>query len=248
MSSKKWSKACVGSSSRSKKKTVKAFLETIPKRLRRTIIDITTDIWDGYLNAAAEFVDENDEVNSTIVIDRFHVAKNYRDAFDKLRKKEFKRLKSELSDEDYAQVCKGMLWILRKNHHDLTPDDRVRLRTLFRYSPLMHQAYTFREELTAIFNRRYTVEQAEIAILAWIRKVEASSCSCYHSFIKTLRRYWTFILNYFERRVSSGFVEGLNNKIKTIKRRCYGISNPSTLFQRIWLDLQGRRRFFLSTP
>ncbi len=216
--------------------------------MRRTIIDITTDIWEGYLNAAAEFVDENDEVNSTIVIDRFHVAKNYRDAFDKLRKQEFKRLKSLLSDEAYAYTCKGMLWILRRNHSDLTSEDSDRLRNLFKHSPSMHQAYTFREELTAIFNRHYTVAEAHIAIQSWIRKVETTNLDCYNSFIKTLRRYRTFILNYFKRRVSSGFVEGLNNKIKTIKRRCYGISKPDTLFQRIWLDLQGRRRFFLSTP
>ena len=227
---------------------MKTFLTTIPAHLRQTITDITTDIWDGYLNAAAEFVDENDDVDPTIVIDRFHVAKNYRDAFDKLRKKEFKRLKSELSDEWYAQDCKGMLWVLRKNHTSLTTKDRVRLRTLFRHSPLMHQAYTFREELTAICNRQYTVAEAEIAIRAWVRKVNASSLDCYNGFIKTLHRYWTFILNYFQRRISSGFVEGLNNKIKTIKRRCYGLSKPATLFQRIWLDLQGRRHFFVSTP
>jgi transposase len=48
--------------------------------------------------------------------------------------------------------------------------------------------------------------------------------------------------------VTSGFVEGLNNKIKTIKRRCYGIKEVATLFQRLWLDLEGLDRFFLSTP
>lgn len=128
------------------------------------------------------------------------------------------------------------------------PPERQRLRTLFKHSSLLHQAYTFREELTAIFNRRDTVSEAQTAIEAWIDKVQASPLDCYHSFIKTLQRYWTFILNYFKRRTSSGFVEGLNNKIKTIKRRCYGISTHATLFQRIWLDLQGRRHFFLSTP
>ena len=46
---------------------------------------------------------------------------------------------------------------------------------------------------------------------------------------------------------TSGFVEGLNNKIRTIKRRCYGIRKVSTLFQRIWLDLHGPDRFFVST-
>jgi transposase len=51
------------------------------------------------------------------------------------------------------------------------------------------------------------------------------------------------IANYFLARLNSGFVEGLNNKIKTIKRRCYGIFNTSHLFQRIFLDLEGYQRF-----
>jgi transposase len=45
------------------------------------------------------------------------------------------------------------------------------------------------------------------------------------------------------RRASSGFVEGLNNKIKVIKRRCYGIKKVGTLFQRLWLDLRGYALF-----
>jgi transposase len=223
-------------------------LEQIPAGLRQTIEHITTDMWDGYLQAAADFVQEHDDVESEIVIDRFHVAQNYRKGFDSLRKKEFKRLKRELSDEVYEQDCKGMLWILRKNHSALMPEERQRLRRMFTQTPLLHQAYTFREGLTAIFNRPCTISQAEHSLRAWCHKVRLSPVRCYDGFIKTLERYWHYILNYFNQRVSSGFVEGLNNKIKTIKRRCYGINKVSTLFQRIWLDLQGRERFFLSTP
>jgi len=76
-------------------------LEQIPAGLRQTIEHITTDMWDGYLQAAADFVQEHDDVESEIVIDRFHVAQNYRKGFDSLRKKEFKRLKRELNDEVY---------------------------------------------------------------------------------------------------------------------------------------------------
>jgi hypothetical protein len=50
-------------------------------------------------------------------------------------------------------------------------------------------------------------------------------------------------VEYFVDRLSSGFVEGLDNKIKTIKRRCYGITRIVTLFQRLYLDLEGYRRF-----
>ena len=51
------------------------------------------------------------------------------------------------------------------------------------------------------------------------------------------------ITNYFVDRNNSGFVEGLNNKIKVLKRRCYGIFNLRHLFQRIYLDMEGYRRF-----
>lgn len=204
-------------------------------------------MWEGYLNAIDEFIAENDNVTASLVVDRFHVAQNYRDDFDDLRKQELRRLKKELPRETYDQECKGMLWTLRKNHAALNPDERQNLRQLFVHSPALHQAYTFREELTAIFNQQLTVPQAEHRLKAWIRKVEHSSLQNFDGFIKTLRNHWTYIVNYFDQRISSGFVEGLNNKIKVITRRCYGIRNVSSLFQRIWLDLHGRDRFSLST-
>lgn len=230
-----------------KKMTVKAFLEQIPARLRPTISHFTTDMWEGYLTAINEFIAEHAEVTAAPVIDRFHVAQQYRKDFDDLRKQELKRLKNELPKQTYEQDCKGTLWLLRKNHADLTKAEQQQLRRLFFHSTLLQHAYTFREELTAIFNYDLSLAQAETRLLAWIRKVEAAKLDTFDGFIQTLNNHWQPILNYFVQRVTSGFVEGLNNKIKTIKRRCYGIRKPITLFQRIWLDLQGRQRFLLST-
>lgn len=230
-----------------KKATVKAFLDEIPARLRPTISHFTTDMWEGYLTAIDEFIAEHDDVSALPVVDRFHVAQHYRDDFDDLRKTELKRLKKELPAQTYDEECKGMLWTLRKNHASLDDEERQRLRRLFQLAPSLHQAYTLREELTAIFNLHISVDEAQQRFLAWIRKVEQTPVDAFDGFIKTLRNHWQPILNYFDQRVSSGFVEGLNNKIKTIKRRCYGIRKVSTLFQRIWLDLYGRNRFLLST-
>jgi transposase len=53
------------------------------------------------------------------------------------------------------------------------------------------------------------------------------------------------ILNYFIHRYNSGFVEGLNNKVKVLKRRCYGLLNHENLFKRLTLDLDGYRMFSL---
>jgi transposase len=204
-------------------------------------------MWEGYLTAIDEFIAEHDDVTAAPVIDRFHVAQQYRDDFDDLRKQELKRLKQELPKETYDQDCKGTLWTLRKNHADLEKDEQKQLRRLFSHSTLLRQAYTFREELTAIFNAELSLMDAEKRLRSWIRKVEAAKLDTFDGFIQTLNNHWQPILNYFLQRVTSGFVEGLNNKIKTIKRRCYGIRKPTTLFQRIWLDLFGRQRFLLST-
>ncbi len=77
----------------------------------------------------------------------------------------------------------------------------------------------------------------------WIEKVEASDVDCFSTFTKTLRYYQEMICNYFLRRETSGWVEGINNKVKVIKRRCYGITNLKHFFQRIYLDLQGYNIF-----
>jgi transposase len=205
-------------------------------------------MWEGYLTAIEEFIAVHDDVTAQLVIDRFHVAQHYRQDFDDLRKQELKGLKKVLPSETYDQDCKGTLWLLRKNHAALDEEERVRLRRLLAHSACLHQAYTLREELTAIFNQSQTLPVAQRRLTAWLRKVQDSDLDGFDSFIKTLSTHWQPILNYFADRVTSGFVEGLNNKIKTLKRRCYGIKKVSTLFQRLWLDLEGRARFFLSTP
>ena len=77
----------------------------------------------------------------------------------------------------------------------------------------------------------------------WIDGVEQSELTCFKKFIKTLNKYRGSIANYFKSRKSSGFVEGLNNKIKVTKRRCYGFFKTESLFQRLFLDLKGYEVF-----
>lgn len=225
------------------KTTVRQFFETIPPRLRPTLRTVCTDMWDGYVNAVQEFAADHPDVAIQVVVDRFHVAKNYREGVDKVRKQEYRRLKKELSPTDYAEIVQGTMWLVRQNHQDLSADDRKKLRRLFAYAPELKLAYTFREELTAIFEMRLTAAQARTRLLKWAEKVRRSALTGFDSFLTTLHNWLDKIVNYFVDRLSSGFVEGLNNKIKTIKRRCYGITRIITLFQRLYLDLEGYRRF-----
>lgn len=226
-----------------KKESVREFLDSIPERLRQTMEISCTDMWEGYTNAVKEFRAEHDDVQIEVVVDRYHVAKNYRDCVDKVRKQECRRLKKILSKPQYDEVVKGMMWIVRKNNRDLTPGERERLRRLFEYSPKLKLAYTFREELTAIFELQLTKEKAKERLLKWAAKVQRSTLTCFDKFLTTLNNWLDEIANYFVERLSSGFVEGFNNKIKAIKRRCYGILRVATFFQRIYLDIEGYRRF-----
>ena len=104
---------------------------------------------------------------------------------------------------------------------------------------MLKKAYNLQNKLTSIFNERITQKQAKRKITQWINNVEKSGLICFNTFIKTLTKLWDEIINYFINRLNSGFVEGLNNKIKVLKRRCYGIFNTENLFQRVSIDLAG---------
>ncbi|MGD7036750.1 hypothetical protein EQU24_17495 [Methylotuvimicrobium buryatense] len=88
------------------------------------------------------------------------------------------------------------------------------------------------------------VEKYEQALTQWLGRFKALGFECFAPFITTLDNWRDKITNYFIGRETSGFVEGLNIKIKVIKRRCYGIYNLGRLFQHIWLDVQGCRILF----
>ena len=92
-----------------KKETVKAFLEAIPAVIKATIQQVCVDMYEGYSNAVYEALP-----GVAVIVDRFHVAKNYRGCADKARKQEMKALKKILSDEDYAEL-KGVMWLFRKS-------------------------------------------------------------------------------------------------------------------------------------
>jgi len=224
--------------------TVRQFLESIPKQLWPTMKKVCTDMWDGYSKAVTDFVCAHPEVSLEVVVDRFHVTKNYRACVDTRRKQELRRLKKELPAGEYAEM-QGVMWPMRKNKADLTADEQQKLKSVCKHSPALKRAYDFREELTAIFELSLTKEEASLQMRAWQNRVAQSALTCFDKFLTTLDNWFEKIVNYFAGRFNSGFVEGLNNKLKTTKRRCYGILKTTTLFQRLYLDIEGYRHFGL---
>lgn len=218
-----------------KKQTVLDFFKSIPDDLKKTVKSVCTDMYDGFVNAAVEVFGQQ-----KVVVDRYHVAKLYRKPLDNLRIKEMKRLKSALSADEYAKL-KDMMWILRKQYECLTETDKGKLALLYQYSPSLKEAHSYALKLTQIFNTHCKRKSAIAKLDRWIIQVKKSDLTCFDTFVETLEKYKPSIANYFKSRKNSGFVEGLNNKIKVVKRRCYGFTKTASLFQRLTLDLQGYR-------
>jgi len=202
-----------------KKETVTRFLQSIPVEIKRTIQRACVDMYEELPGIE-------------VVVDRFHVTKSYRACADKARIKEMRTLKKTLSSEEYAQL-KGVMWLFRKSFWDLNEEQQIKLIQLFNYAPELKKIYIYRESLMGIFNRPLSKSQAESELNSWVEQVKNLKLNCFNSFIVTLQNWQHEITNYFLRRETSGFVEGLNNKIKVIKRRCYGIYDIGRLFQHI---------------
>jgi transposase len=220
-----------------KQETLVAFLRPMPETLRRTIACACTARYEGFVRALEEEVPW-----AEIVIDRFQVARAYRDGADTVRKQELKRLKRAMPTAEYAEL-KGAMWPFRKRPGDLKPQEWERLERVFTGSPKIEAAYNLREDLTNLFERGDTKAGAKCAIRAWGKRVRASGLAEFEGFLGTIDRWMDKVTNDFQGRQTSGFVEGFNNRVKVLKRRCTGIFTVGRLFQRLTLDLHGSQLF-----
>lgn len=220
------------------KAVIKEFLLAIPKKLKKTTVGVCTDMYDGYVNAAREVFGKE----ISVTIDRFHVAKLYRQCLVNLRKNELARLRKVLSEENY-QSLKTAIAILKRNKEFVTQEEKKILQLLFKYSPALKEAHKFCCQLTGIYNSNIGKRKENAKINAWILLVEQSQLRYFDTFAKTLKKYQIEIVTYFKGQNTSGFVEGFNNKVKVLKRRCYGIFDENSLFRRLFLDCYGYALF-----
>lgn len=158
-----------------------------------------------------------------------------------------KQLKQRLSKEEYRQI-KGVIWSFCKSASGLNDEDWVLPQKLFIYLPKLEQACTLREELTEIVRDRFTKMKAKCAILFLCKSVCKSRINEFENFLGTVDTWPNKITNYSLEVLSSDFVEGFNNRLKVLKRYCYGIFDVDQIFQRLALDTDEYERFcFTST-
>jgi len=151
-----------------------------------------------------------------IVFDRYHVMALMNRAIDK-----FRRAYQLQLDDMNKKTMKGSRFLFLRNYHSLKPDKQKSLDELLEVNAPLHLIHSMKEQLR-LFWETTKITDARDFLDAWCRDAMESGIKQLASVGKTLASYRTGLLNYFFHRITNGPVEGLNNKIKTLKRQAYG--------------------------
>lgn len=176
---------------------------------------------------------------ATIVFDLFHVVAKYsREVLDRVRVDEANRLRA---DKPARQVVKSAKWLLLRNRDHVAPDDQVRLDEVLEANQSILAAYVLREELKSLW-RATDAEDAERRCLGWIEQAVTSGIAALQRFAERLRPYLHGIIGHARYPLHTGLIEGINNRIKVIKRMAYGYRDEEYFFLKIRAAFPGNTR------
>jgi transposase len=192
-------------------------LEPFWRRLKASGADVEAvaiDMSPAYIRAVTDNLPE-----ATIVFDRFHIIKLFNEKLSDLRR----QLYHELNDPYEKRLLKGTRWLLLKNPANLDESrtEPRRLAKALEINKPLAAAYYMKEELRQ-FHVQENKEKARTLLIDWIWEAGTSGIRMLRRFARTLARHMDGILAYYDYPISSGPLEGTNNKIKTMKRQAYG--------------------------
>lgn len=186
-----------------KQENIIEVLKQQPIEVRSSVQEVSVDMWGGFPKVVREVFP-----NAQIVFDRFHVMRPVNEELNKVRKQ-------------VKMTWKNSKFILLKNGVDLMESERVKLEVILSHSKRLKLAYELKEEFREIFETCRTVEEGREQFAKWLKKARSIYCDV----ITTIRNHLDGICNYFLSRTTSGVMEGINNRIKLIKRQAYGFVN-----------------------
>jgi transposase len=173
--------------------------------VREGVEQVSVDMWGGFPK-----VIEKVFPNAVIVTDRFHVMKALNEELNKIRKQTKLNVK-----------IKGEKWLLLKNKEDLKEEELEKLELVLKQSARLRKAYEYKESFREIYEKVNDKEEGRLKFTEWLENAK----SIYTDVISTIRRNLDSICNYFLSRTTNGAMEGINNRLKLIKRQAYGFMN-----------------------
>jgi transposase len=198
------------------------------KRLRAAqakVKAVATDMSPAYIEAAAENLPQ-----ATHVFDHFHVVKLFNERFS-----EFRRELQRDAEGTGRKLLKGTRWLLLKNPENLDEKkgERQRLEEALKDNAALATVYFMKEEMRQIWKKENKTSASRF-LEDWLRRADASCIKILQKFANTLAMHRTGILNYYTCPISTGPLEGINNKIKTLQRQAYGFRDKEFFKLRIY--------------
>ena len=190
--------------------------ESKSRRIRLAVMDM----WKAFRNATQQSAPQ-----AAILFDKFHVMGHLNEALDQVRKKEYARLAG-----NGRRFIKGQKYALLSNRENLTLEGRQALKSLRAANKRLYTAYLLKESFGQLWNYRRE-GWARRFFDNWRAALKWQRLKPYEKFADMIERHWDGIAAYCnpDNKVSLGLVEGLNNKIRVIQRRAYGLRDEEYL-------------------
>jgi transposase len=208
-------------------RTMEAVIEFFNKqtqKFRDGIFGVAIDMSKSYYGAVKAALP-----NAKTVIDRFHISQLFHKLVDDARKHIQNRVRKE--ENDKGKIF-GIRWALLKNYEDLTGEEAFKLLKVCIEYPIMGECLGLKEKFNGFFDIAVK-EEAVTFINTFKVLVTESQIPELQSFTKTLDHWLPQILNYYDCNITNGPTEGLNHKVKNIKRRAFGFRNYKNFETRV---------------
>ncbi len=198
-------------------------LDKFWKRLKSSgakVKAVATDMWEAYWGSVIRNLP-----GAIVVFDLFHIVKQYNKCLDDIRI----GLYRQETDLNKRRLIKGTKWLLLKNQENLNQEKKSvnqkseadQLAEALSINMPLATAYYLKDELKEIW-KKPNIKEASKALDSWIAKAETTLLIPLKKFCNLLRGHRSGILSWFKHPISTGPLEGFNNKIKVLKRKAYG--------------------------
>ena len=203
-----------------KEASMMMFYDSLGERKTKGIRLAVMDMWKPFRNATMARAPQ-----AAILFDKFHIISHLGDALDKVRKAEYARL----TGKD-RRFIKGQKYTLLSNRENLSLEGRRSLKLLLAANKRLNTAYLLKESFGQLWDYK-SEAWARRFFENWRASLKWQRLKPYERFAEMIERHWDGIAAYCkpENKVPLGFVEGLNNKIRVIQRRAYGLRDEEYL-------------------
>ena len=188
------------------------------KEVLEQIEEVSMDMTGNYKNLIEKICP-----NAVVTVDRFHVTKIIHEELNQARIAE-KKAALELNVESREKIfdsLKGNKYTILKAEDNLTDKQKIKLDTIREASPLIAIMHSLKEEFRNLFDTTEDPGTGILGLLDWLKKAEPY----YQKSVNTIKRWFGEVAGYFDRKTTNGVVEGINNKLKLIKRSGFGFKN-----------------------